>query len=59
MATVRMMISKSDKPSEEQLKQVRDSKDKPIAFDEDSPQMTQDMLDKFRRVNSQNNAAAK
>ena len=51
MATVRMMIKKTDKPSEEQLKSLCESNKKTICFDEDSPEMTPEMLTKFRRVN--------
>lgn len=51
MATVRMMIKKTDKPSEEQLKSVCDKNARPTYFDEDSPEMTPEMLAKFRRVN--------
>ncbi len=51
MAIVRMMINKTDKPSEEQLKSVKEDSKKPIVFDEDSPEMTPEMLAKFKRVN--------
>ena len=51
MAVVRMMIKKTDQPSEEQLKNVKKEKKEPIVFDEDSPEMTPEMLSKFRRVN--------
>ena len=51
MAIVRMMIKKTEKPSEEQLKSVLEEDRKPIVYDEDSPEMTPEMLSKFKRVN--------
>ena len=51
MAIVRMMIKKTDKPSEEQLKSVLEEDRKPIVYDEDSPEMTPEKLSKFKRVN--------
>ena len=50
MATVRMMIKKTDKPSEEQLQSIREEKKRTIVFDEDSPEMTPEMLSQFKRV---------
>jgi hypothetical protein len=50
MAIVRMMIKKTDKPSEEQLQAVRKDSRKPIVFDKDSPEMTAEMLAGFKRV---------
>ena len=46
-----MMIKKKDKPSEEQLKSALEEDRKPIVYDEDSPEMTPEMLSKFKRVN--------
>lgn len=50
MAIVRMMIKKTDKPSEEQLQTVRKDSRKTIVFDKDSPEMTVEMLARFKRV---------
>ena len=50
MAVVKMMIKNSDKPSKEQIQKMREAKNKPIVFDEDSPEMTESMLSKFKRV---------
>ncbi|MBQ9438939.1 MAG: hypothetical protein IJU50_11495 [Lachnospiraceae bacterium] len=51
MAIVRMMLKYTDKPSEEQLEELRKGKiGRTIVFDEDSPEMTDEMLAKFRRV---------
>ena len=56
MAVVKMMIKNSDKPSKEQIQKMRESKDKPIVFDEDSPEMTESMLSNFKRVYPQKEA---
>ena len=50
MATVRMILNSKDKPSEAQLEALRKAKEKPIIFDDDSPEMTPEMLKKFQRV---------
>lgn len=50
MAIVRMIIKKTDKPSEEQLQSVRKDSRKTIVFDKDSPEMTVEMLARFKRV---------
>lgn len=50
VAIVRMMIKKTDKPSEEQLQTVRKDSRKTIVFDKDSPEMTVEMLARFKRV---------
>lgn len=50
MATVRMMLSITDTPSEDQLQMLREASDRPIIYDEDSPEMTDEMLAKFKRV---------
>lgn len=51
MAVVRMMIKKEDRPSEEQIRGIKESRPDEIIFDEDSPQLTDEMLSKFKRVN--------
>lgn len=50
MAICRMIIKSTDKPSEQQLEIIDENKNKPILFDEDSPEMTDEMLLKFHRV---------
>ena len=50
MATVRMTLNPNDKPSEAQLKALREAKNRPVVFDEESPEMTPEMLSKFQRV---------
>lgn len=52
-----MKINKSDKPSKEQIRKMQEAKNKPIVFDEDSPEMTESMLAKFSRVYSRKEAA--
>ena len=56
MAVVKMMIKNTDKPSKEQIKKMREAKNKPIVFDEDSPEMTESMLSNFKRVYPQKEA---
>ena len=56
MATVRMMIKSTDRPSEEQLQRIREGAGRPIAFDGESPEMTEEMLAKFRRVSPKKEA---
>ena len=50
MAIVKMMLKTTDKPSPEQINEIREASDLPIVFDEDSPEMTDEMLAKFRRA---------
>ncbi len=57
MAVVKMLIKNTDKPSKEQIEKMRETKNKPIIFDEDSPEMTESMLSKFKRVYPQKEAA--
>ena len=57
MAVVKVKINKSDKPSKEQIQKMREAKNKPIVFDEDSPEMTESMLSIFKRVYPQKEAA--
>ena len=56
MGTVRMIVKDTDKLSAEEIKELHESKKEPITFDEDSPQMTAEMLAKFKRVNPKENA---
>ncbi len=59
MAITRIMMKKTDKPSEEQLDSVRENSQKQIVFDADSPEMTPEMMAKFRRVNPKGDMVAK
>ena len=46
MATVRMMLNQTDVPSKEQLQLLHDAANRTIVFDEESPEMTEEMLKK-------------
>ena len=50
MPTVRMIIKNNDRPSKEQIDAIKEAESKEIVFDEDSPEMTEEMLKKFKRV---------
>ena len=50
MPTVRMIIKNNDRPSKEQIDAIKETESKEIVFDEDSPEMTEEMLKKFKRV---------
>ncbi|MBO4373982.1 MAG: hypothetical protein J5829_02640 [Lachnospiraceae bacterium] len=57
MATVRMMIKKDDRPSDEQIKSLHSSKPEKITFDDESPELSDEILRQFKRVNPKKNAA--
>lgn len=42
------IINKGQKPTEEQLQEVLDAKEKPIVFDEDSPELSPAMYKAFK-----------
>ena len=45
------IIYPGQKPTPEQLEEIRALKNRPIVFDEDCPELTDEQLKKFRRVN--------
>lgn len=47
----RRIIYKGQKPTPEQIERLRALKDRPIVFDEDCPELTDEQLKQFRRVN--------
>ncbi len=49
MAIIRMMLNDSDKPGKNNL-MAPPSDRKTIVFDEESPEMTDELLSKFKRV---------
>ena len=59
MEIVKMVIKSTDSLSKEQIAELHKNKDKPIVFDEDSPEMTPEMLAKFKRVNPREDVTAK
>lgn len=42
MATVKHTIRKNQKPTKEQIQEIEEAAKKPISFDEDSPQLTEE-----------------
>lgn len=45
------IIYPGQKPTPEQLEEIRALKNRPIVFDEDCPELTDEELKEFRRVN--------
>ena len=43
-------ITKGQKPTPEQIARIREAAKRPIVFDEDCPEMTEEQLKQFRRV---------
>ena len=43
-------ITKDQKPTPEQITEIREAAKRPIVFDEDCPPMTEEQLRQFRRV---------
>lgn len=51
MATVTYILRKGQPLTEEELEELRNLKNRPIVFDEDCPELTDEELKQFRRVN--------
>ena len=43
-------ITKNQKPTPEQIAEIREAAKRPIVFDEDCPEMTEEQLRQFKRV---------
>ena len=43
-------ITKDQKPTPEQIAEIREAAKRPIVFDDDCPEMTDEQLKQFRRV---------
>jgi len=43
-------ITKNQKPTPEQIAEIREAAKRPIVFDEDCPEMTEEQLKQFKRV---------
>ena len=48
MVTKKLMVGQ--KPTEQQLKEIADAKNRPIAFDEDCPELSEEQLREFKPV---------
>ncbi len=51
MATVTYILRKGQPLTEEEREEIRALKGRPIVFDEDCPELTEEQLKKFKRVN--------
>ena len=51
MATVTYILRKGQPLSEEEREELRALKNRPIVFDEDCPELTDEQLSRMRRVN--------
>ncbi len=51
MATVTYILRKGQPLTEEERDELRALKNRPIVFDEDCPELTEEQLKQFRRVN--------
>lgn len=51
MATVTYILRKGQPLTEEELEELRALKNRPIVFDEDCPELTDEQLKQFKRVN--------
>ena len=47
---VRYSITKDQKPTAEQIAEIREAAMRPIVFDEDCPEMNEEQLKQFKRV---------
>ncbi len=43
-------LKRDQKPTPEQIEEIREAAKRPIVFDEDCPEMTEEQLRQFRRV---------
>ena len=55
---VNYTISKDQKPTPEQILRIREAAKRPIVFDEDCPELTDEQLRRFRRVKPRREAEA-
>ena len=58
MATVTYILRKGQPLTEEEREELRALKDRPIVFDEDCPELTEEQLKQFKRVNPRPKKAA-
>ncbi len=48
---VQRVIYKGQKPTPEQIEEIKKLKDRPIVYDDEFPELTDEELKEFRRVN--------
>ena len=51
MAMVTYILRRGQPLTEEELEELRNLKNRPIVFDEDCPELTDEQLKQFKRVN--------
>ena len=56
---VRYSITRNQKPTAEQIREIREAAKRPIVYDEDCPPMTEEQLKQFRRVDPRTGHAPK
>ena len=54
---VRYSITKDQKPTPEQIERIREAAKRPIVYDEDCPEMTEEQLKQFKRVHPRKEGA--
>lgn len=52
------IIYEGQKPTAEQIERIRALKNRPIVFDEEFPELTEEQLKQFKRVNPKRQKAA-
>lgn len=50
MATRKMTVTVGQKPTAEQRQRIREAMKKPIVYDEDSPELTEEQYEAFARA---------
>jgi hypothetical protein len=50
MAIKTFTLNKNDKLTDDQIKEIGEAAKEPVKFDEDSPELTDEELSRFRRV---------
>ncbi len=58
MAMVTYILHKNQPLTDEEREEIRALKNRPIVFDEDCPELTEEQLRKFKRVNPLKKKAA-
>ena len=58
MATVTYILHKNQPLTDEEREEIRALKNRPIVFDEDCPELTEEQLRQFKRVNPLKKIAA-
>ena len=58
MATVTYILHKNQPLTDEEREEIRALKNRPIVFDEDCPELTEEQLRQFKRVNPLKKKAA-